>query len=56
MARLVWSENAIHDLDEICTYISRTSDEYARTFAVQVRAIVESIPDQPYLRSNGSGV
>ena len=47
MARLTWSDNAIHDLNEICAYISRTSEVYARTFAAQVREIVESIPAQP---------
>lgn len=49
MARLTWADHAIHDLDEICAHLARTSVEYARTFASQVRAVAESIPAQPML-------
>jgi toxin ParE1/3/4 len=49
MARLIWSPRAVRDLDDVCDYIARTSDRYARAFAEQVTTLVESIPQQPCL-------
>lgn len=49
MARLTWAPSAVQDLDTITAQIARTSDTYARTFAQQVTALVESIPQQPRL-------
>ncbi len=49
MARLIWSPEAIRDLDNICEYIARNSEHYARAFAEHVTALAESIPDQPLL-------
>src|SRR5205823_2711520 len=40
---------AVQDLDDICEYIARSSQEYARMFAQQVMALAESIPAQPRL-------
>lgn len=34
MAKLIWSPQAIDDLDAICSYIERDSYEYARLFAI----------------------
>jgi plasmid stabilization system protein ParE len=47
MARLIWSPRAARDLTEICDYIARDSDEYARLIAQRVFAVVESIPKNP---------
>ncbi len=49
MAQLIWSPRAVRDLQEACEYIARTSDRYARVLAEQVIALIESIPDHPYL-------
>ena len=51
MANLFWSPRAVQDLEDICDYIARDSERYARLFAERVFAIVESIPDQPRLGS-----
>ncbi len=47
MARLTWSPRAAGDLEDICQYLGRTSDSYARAFAGRVIALVETIPRQP---------
>ena len=47
MARLIWSPGFIRDLTEICDYIARDSEHYARIFAERVVAIAEAIPDNP---------
>jgi toxin ParE1/3/4 len=47
MARLIWSPRSVRDLSDICDYIARDSDEYARLFAQRVVALVESIPKNP---------
>lgn len=47
MAFLIWSPRSIRDLEDICEYIGRDSEHYARTFAEQVVDLVERIPDQP---------
>jgi plasmid stabilization system protein ParE len=44
MARLIWSPRAVADLEDICDDIARSSDRYARVFAEQVVALIESIP------------
>ena len=49
MAKLIWSPAALHDLEEICEYIARDSEHYARLFAERVVALVETIPDHPRL-------
>jgi toxin ParE1/3/4 len=51
MAQLVWSPDAIQDLNSICAYIARNSERYAGAFVEHVTRIVESIPDQPLLGS-----
>lgn len=47
MAKLIWSPRAITDLEEICKYIARDSEHYARLFAQRVVAMVEKIPEFP---------
>lgn len=49
MAKLIWSPQALDDLEGICEYIARDSDRYARLFAERVIALVESIPQHPLL-------
>ena len=49
MARLIWSPQAIADLESICEYIALDSDRYAKVFAQRIIAVVESIPRQPLL-------
>jgi len=33
MTEIRWAQSAVNDLEEICTYISYDSEEYARLFA-----------------------
>jgi toxin ParE1/3/4 len=47
MARLIWSPRAAADLEDICEYIAKTSEQYARVFAGRVVALIETIPLQP---------
>jgi len=47
MAKLIWSPKAVADLEEICQYISRDSEHYARLFAQRIIAVVEMIADFP---------
>jgi addiction module RelE/StbE family toxin len=45
--RLIWSPRSVRDLTDICDYIARDSEQYARLFAQRVVALVESIPNNP---------
>jgi toxin ParE1/3/4 len=47
MAKIIWSPRAANDLEEICNFIARDSDHYARQFAQKVLEIVQIIPDFP---------
>lgn len=47
--KLIWSPRAVQDLTDICDYIARDSDQYARTFAARAIEIVETLPKQPGL-------
>ncbi|MBP6963791.1 MAG: type II toxin-antitoxin system RelE/ParE family toxin [Armatimonadetes bacterium] len=47
MARLIWSPEAVKDLEGICEYIARDSMHYARVFAMRVISLAEQIADQP---------
>jgi len=49
MAKLIWSPQALSDLEGICDYIARDSDRYAKLFAERVLALVEGIPQHPLL-------
>jgi toxin ParE1/3/4 len=49
MAKLVWSQRALDDLDGICDFIARDSQKYAALFAQRVVALCETIPRQPLL-------
>ena len=47
MVKLIWSPAAADDLEEICEYIEKDSEYYARIFAQQIVALIETIPDFP---------
>ena len=50
MARLTWAVGASQDFDQICDRTAReASPQTARTFAREVVAITDAIPDQPHL-------
>lgn len=50
MARaLVWSPEAIEDIEAIAAYIERDSPWYARAVATKIVEVAESIPDYPEL-------
>jgi toxin ParE1/3/4 len=43
VAQLVWSPAALADLTEICNYIGRDSEHYARLFAQRIFSAVETL-------------
>lgn len=43
MAKLIWSPKAAADLEDICEYISKDSEYYARVFAQKVMLLAEMI-------------
>ena len=45
--KIRWSQGSVSDLEEICRFISKDSDHYARMFAQRVVSIVEAIPPFP---------
>lgn len=47
--RLVWSPEAVEDLESIASYISRDSVHYARAVVSRIVATAESIPGNPNL-------
>ncbi len=47
MVKLIWSSEAADDLEEICEYISKDSEYYARLFAQRIILLVEKIADFP---------
>jgi len=47
MAKLIWSPKATADLDEICEYISKDSEHYAKLFAQRIVALAEAIAEFP---------
>lgn len=47
MVKLIWAPKAAADLEEICEFISKGSEHYARTFAQKIVALIESIPEFP---------
>jgi toxin ParE1/3/4 len=50
MARaLVWSPEAVEDIDAIASYIERDSPWYARAVASKIVETAESIPEYPEL-------
>ncbi len=36
MASIIWTENALHDIENIATFISRDSEFYARQFVMKL--------------------
>ncbi len=49
MVKLIWSPQALKDLDVACEFIARDSARYAYLFAQRIVALVESIPQNPLL-------
>jgi plasmid stabilization system protein ParE len=47
MARLIWSPQSAEDLDEICKFIAKDSEEYARMVARRIYAAARSAADFP---------
>lgn len=47
MAQLAWSPSAIGDLADICSYIGRDSEYYARLFAQRIVAATEALVQFP---------
>jgi plasmid stabilization system protein ParE len=46
-AKIRWSPRAASQIEAICEYIGRDSEQYARVFAQRVMALVASIPRFP---------
>lgn len=46
--RLIWSDEALDDIDKIADYISRDSPYYAQRVVEALIEAVESLPEQPY--------
>lgn len=44
---LVWSPEAVEDVESIASYIERDSAHYARAVITRIVATAESIPDNP---------
>ena len=44
---MIWAPKAAHNFEEICNYIARDSEYYARFFARRVNSIVKDIPRFP---------
>lgn len=47
MARLIWSPRALKDLNDICEYIARDSEKYARVFAERAVEAAEASREYP---------
>lgn len=45
--RIRWSPRAISSLEEVCDYIAKDSEYYARIFSKRVLAIIKDIPHFP---------
>jgi len=45
--RLVWSPEAVEDIEVIASYISRDSQYYARAVVSRIVSSAESIPENP---------
>jgi plasmid stabilization system protein ParE len=42
-----WSPSSVADLEDICRFISRDSDYYARMFVQKMLSVIETIPSFP---------
>ena len=49
MAKLIWSSRALADLNAACEFIARDSPRYAHLFAERIVAMIETIPQHPWL-------
>jgi len=47
MARIIWSPEAVANLEEICKYIAEDSEYYASIFAQRIWELVETIATFP---------
>jgi plasmid stabilization system protein ParE len=48
-ARLIWSQEALDDVDAIAEYISRDSPRHAHKVAQELFALAEGVAEQPRL-------
>ncbi|WP_249870643.1 type II toxin-antitoxin system RelE/ParE family toxin [Oceanobacillus saliphilus] len=48
MAELRWAESAVKDLEQICDYIAKDSEIYAKVFARRVIDTLEATATFPY--------
>ena len=49
MARLIWTERALADLEQLLAYIERDAPIAAKRFAQKIVTRVESLQDNPLL-------
>ena len=47
--KLIWSQLAIDDLNDIANFIAKDSEDYAKIFVRKIVVQVEHIPDFPQL-------
>jgi toxin ParE1/3/4 len=47
MVKLIWSPQAASDLVEICEFISKDSEDYAKIYAQRIVSVIDSIPKFP---------
>lgn len=47
MARLIWTTQALEDVEAICQFIARDAPRYAQVFATQVFEAVERLQTFP---------
>ncbi len=47
MAKLIWSPGTAADLEEVCDYIAKDSEYYARLFAQRITSLIEMIQEFP---------
>ncbi|MDO9107274.1 MAG: type II toxin-antitoxin system RelE/ParE family toxin [Methylovulum sp.] len=46
---VVWSPEAIEDLDSIVAYIAKDSHFYAKAVANKILTVAKELPEQPYI-------
>jgi plasmid stabilization system protein ParE len=53
MVEIIWTDNAIHDLNDIGDYISKDSIRYAEITVNKLFTAVDILEKNPFVRSNG---
>jgi plasmid stabilization system protein ParE len=49
MAQVIWSPDALQELEGICAFLEQSSSAFAERFAREVRELALSLPQQPRL-------